>query len=71
MRERGIGADNLDQVLIEQVDVGAEPSDTAARAADHAAQAANANPRSPAIDRLSLGAAAPRPAGKLGRAEAP
>jgi hypothetical protein len=31
MRERGIGADNLDQVLIEQVDVSAEPSNTAAR----------------------------------------
>ena len=31
MRERGIGADDLDQALVEQVDVGGEPSDTAAR----------------------------------------
>ena len=31
MRERGIGADNLDQVLVEQVDVSAEPSNTTAR----------------------------------------
>ena len=31
MRERGIGSDDLDQVLIEHVDVGGEPSDATAR----------------------------------------
>jgi hypothetical protein len=31
MRERGIGRNDLDQTLVEQLDVGGEPADTAAR----------------------------------------
>ena len=31
MRESGIGRNDLDQALVEQVDVGGEPSDAAAR----------------------------------------